>query len=250
MRKIPTLDIVSAACAAYRTNSNAIVTELGKSHVPNRELIKSYFNDNKHGLEVREEDRVHAESIIDQVQHQATMAALTGVGVTDYSSIVRDLITHPVVPTNRIGVVQWLPRYCADFVQAQDVRQQLGVLSYSSKYLGKPKDHVEIDFVTITKRYNTIYQAWRYTGHDNHGNLVGFLSKLSYNKPTFKIKGRIKRTVVSKFAEGGKTTFLAKVKEVTCQDTQHSLSHNQPALTAAIPEQPMKQKPSPTTSGH
>jgi hypothetical protein len=212
MKRVNTIDAISAACAAYRINGDRIVLSKTSGVTPNRDLIKSYFNDNALGLTVLDSDVEKANGLVTFLQYRYTLSAVTSRPLPDFAVHVNEIINAEVIPFNRIGIVQWIPRFTVDLETSEDVRNQLSMLSYSSKYLGRPGQRVEIEFVTITKRYNTVYQAWRYTGHDNHGNLVGFLSSVQYNEPTLKLNGNIKRTLVSKFSEGGKTTFLNQVK--------------------------------------
>ena len=117
------------------------------------------------------------------------------------------------VPSKNVGILTWVPKLHADLLKQEDILHQFAVLSFSSKAIGAKGATVEIDFVTVTERYNKEFGCWRYYGHDTLGNLVGFLIKNRLTTSSLKIKGRIKNIAVSKF-NGGKTTYLNYVKEL------------------------------------
>ena len=117
------------------------------------------------------------------------------------------------MPSRLVGIAMWAPKTYNDLQKADDVQHELTVLSFGSQYLGKEKDKITIDFVTITERFNKEFGCWRYTGHDTKGNLVGFLSKTKLLSVKTQVRGRIKATEQGKFT-GGRTTYLNYVKEI------------------------------------
>jgi hypothetical protein len=213
MPLIKTLDVIAAACAAYRENNDQIILESSDSTLtPNIKLLHAALSDN---TKVTDLDRANAAEIIEFLTHQQTLAGLTGKKLSDFvANVIETVAAEEVNPRFALSRLQWAPRLHMDMQKSQDIRNQLAVLSYGSKYLGKQYDKIEITFVTVSKRYNKMYQAWRYTGHDTHGNLVGFLLNKDIIAKEFKIKGSIKNIEMSRYAENGKTTFLSHVREI------------------------------------
>lgn len=211
MSMLNTEQVFEAAVAAFRINGNKVLTKSSGNMIANKVLIESEL---ANPSIVTDQDRAAAKELIEFFTYHRTMSSLVGKDSNEFTQLITTIIGVDRVPKRLIGLLQWAPRLGSDIHHAQEIRNQLAVLSYGSKFLGRPGDKVEIDYVVIHKRYNKPYQAWRYIGHDTHGNIVGFFNKLEITKPAFRIKGRIKQTETSRFAENGKTTYLSHVKEV------------------------------------
>jgi hypothetical protein len=212
-----TLDVIAASCAAYRVNNNQIIQDNSKSELtPNIKLVCATLIGNgfPDAVTLTEEDHAHANEIVEFLTHQNTLMTLVGKEFNEFTANILKFITVGQTNVRFFSLVMWAPKLHVDMQLMQEKQRQLATLSYGSKYLGKLKGKVEIDFVPIVKRYNKHYQAWRYTGHDTHGNLVGFFSNQNFTKEQFKIKGHIKSLETSRFAENGKTTYLSHVKEI------------------------------------
>jgi len=211
MSKVSTEQVFAAAVAAFRVNGNTVLRDSIEGKTANKVLIESEL---KNPSIVTDEDRVAAKQLIEFLTHQQTLSAITGKNLVEFGQLITVLASTEHITKRLIGLAQWAPRLYNDLQHAQEIRNQLAVLSYGSKYLGRVGEKVEIGFVTVQKRYNKTYQAWRYIGHDGHGNIVGFMNKQNFEQDQFQIKGRIKTTETSKFAENGKTTYLSHVKEL------------------------------------
>ena len=211
MSKVSTEQVFAAAMAAFRINGNSVLRESIEGKTANKVLIESELSNSSI---VTDEDRAAAKQLIEFLTHQQTLAGLTGKTLSEFNQLVTLLASTEKITKRLIGIAQWAPRLQQDLQRAQEIRNQLAVLSYGSKYLGRIGEKVQIGFVTVQKRYNKTYQAWRYIGHDGRGNIVGFISKHNFEKSEFQINGRIKTTETSRFAENGKTTYLSHVKEL------------------------------------
>jgi len=163
-------------------------------------------------IELLPEDSVTAEEIKNYILQRVMLSRLTDKALGDFIENISSLLEKDQVNTKHAGILAWAPKVYADLTKADDQRQEMYAISRSSRYIGKVGDKVEIDFTTITKRWNNNYGCFRYTGHDSEGNLVGFLSKNDYASQV-KIKGRIKATEESRYTNG-RTTYLNYTREL------------------------------------
>lgn len=212
MTQFKTVDIVAAAVIAYQQNGNAFFrkddSKLGI--VSNRKIVNSILTGD---IAITDSDVLAAERIIADFVQRFTMASLSGKPFNDYISQCVDLWTAGTVHKKYIGTLSWAPKVFDDLCKSDNQKHEFTVLSYGSKYLGAVGKTVEIDFTAISKRYNRPFQAWRYIGHDNNGNLVTFLSSTEFSNTSVCISGRIKTTELSNYTNG-KTTILSNVKEI------------------------------------
>lgn len=210
MPRYNTLDIVSAAVAAYRINGNQIIRE-SETQTPNRKIVDDILANKMQAT--TKEDVAHAVTIIEELKQRHTIASLSGKVLTEFQLNILKCFQSDTLPSRYVGILVWTPRLHADTLKQDELLHQFAIIGFSSKAIGTKGDKVEIDFVTVTERYNTDYGCWRYYGHDTRGNLIGFLIKNRVSESSVKIKGRIKNIAVSKF-NGGKTTYLNYVKEI------------------------------------
>lgn len=207
------LDVLSVACAAYRINGNEVLRESKDNKIANGVLVKAHYLDNKK-IEVTDEDCLQAQEVKDYISQRVMLFKLTGSPVSDFVQNIFELVEKDTVHLHKLGLLVWAPKVKADLVKVDDQRQELSVLSFGSQYLGKVGDKIETEFVAVTERWTTAYNCYRYTGHDNKGNLIGFLTGNKLSKlDGVKIKGRIKTIENGRFT-GGKTTYLNYVKEI------------------------------------
>ena len=217
MAHVNTLQFVSASVAAYRHNGNKVYRELtDQIQHTNKTLILSLMGEATPALlSITDDDKAHAKVIIDDILQRHTMSLLTGKKMPDFTMQVLNCIKEETTSPRLIGYITWVPSLF-DKLQAADAKDhQLSVHTYSSKYLGKLKDKIELDFVAIEERFSTQYNCWRYTGHDTKGNLIGFFrkEKLSGTGMPIRIKGNVKAHETSKSTKGN-TTYLNYVKEL------------------------------------
>ena len=217
MTQIKTLDLMTAAVAAYRINNKRIFRNDSKKGLSNQNIINSILNGD---VASTDSDRVQAEEIIANLVQRHTMATLSGKDLTQFAITCITFLDQDTVHKRYIGVVAWAPKVYEDLIKADQLKHEFTVLSYGSKYLGRVKERVTVNFTTISVRYNTYFQAWRYTGHDNNGNLVAFLTGTELSSTNVQIAARIRATEVSNYT-GGKTTILNQVREIK-SDSQYN----------------------------
>jgi hypothetical protein len=202
-----TQDVVAVACAIYREAGNKIVRE---GDDVSRDRLDMHFAKEK-TVTVTDADRDMAETVMSYVQQQTTINALTGAKVSAFVAEVVAIADAPEISERNFGRIVWLPKLYADMVAKDDVKQDLAHYTVTSKYVGKIKDKMEIDFTPLTVKYSRDYNCYRHLGHDGHGNLIGFLSKAQH---TGRIKGNIKRHATSTYHGNAKITYLNYVQGV------------------------------------
>jgi hypothetical protein len=141
------------------------------------------------------------------------MAGLVGSKVNPFTVQISELLTKETVPGFNIGQLVWAPKLHDDGVKQDGVKETVNHFLFTSNYIGKVKDRVEITFHLLESRFNNVYNCYRHVGHDGNGNLFGFLNKDSIPDGA-RIKARIKKCEASRFNGGAKTTYLNYVKVV------------------------------------
>ena len=214
MAKLSTVTVIAAAVAAYRTNGNSIITapKEGSPQLPNRMLVDAILGEKQEAITVTEDDITQAHAIVNGLQQRGMIAGLKGSKVSEFSGRIIEIANHEEMQAYNIGVMVWAPKLHTDMQQADSHQHEFNMLAFGSKYVGKVKDKIEIDFTPIVVRYNTHFNVWRHTGHDGHGNLVGFMKKDKIEGTT-RIKGCVKSQDHSRYTNG-KTTTLNYVKVI------------------------------------
>lgn len=212
MAKFSTITVIAAAVAAYRTNGNSFIThpKEGSLNIPNRDLVDAILSKKPDAISVTDDDVSQAVIIINDLQQRGMIAGIKGSKISDFTSRAIAIANDENIQSYNIGIAIWAPKLHADMQKADAHQHEFNMLAFGSKYVGKIGDKIEIDFVPITVRYNTNYNVWRHTGHDNHGNLIGFLKKDKIEGTT-RIKGCVKAQDHSRYTNG-KTTTLNYVK--------------------------------------
>lgn len=208
MATVNTLEVLSVACAAYRINGG-LLKEATSEKNSNSVLVKSHFRDAK-PLEVTDQDRESAESVKTYIQQTVMLSRLQSLPVNDFTNQISTILEAETTKLSNIGILVWAPKLCADLQKSADTKQQASLIGISSNYIGNVGNKVNVNFTTISKRFNNAYNCWRYLGHDGNGNLIGFLNKNEIKDGL--LKGKIKATEYSKYS-GGKVTYLNYVKE-------------------------------------
>lgn len=205
-RTIDCVELLAVAQAAYRTNGNQLLRESTQEHIANGILVKEFVYHNRPTVTVTDEDRTQARAIRDYITQRTMLSKLTGRMLNEFINKISDIISKEKTNLSDAGLLAWAPKIYADLLKADEAQQEFSLLGLSSNYLGSVGTRVEIEFHTITRRWNNNYGCFRYSGHDGNGNLVGFLCKHEY-PPVVRIKGRVKALDTGRLTQG-KTTYL------------------------------------------
>jgi hypothetical protein len=201
-----TTEVVAVACAIFREAGNTVKRDGTES---SRIRLEQHFADQL--VTVTEADRAMADTVISYVQQRATIDALTGARVGVFVQDVVALVDDKDISERNFGRIVWLPKLYNDMVAKDEVKQDLAHYTITSRYVGKIKDKLEVNFTPLTVNYSRDYNCYRHLGHDGRGNLIGFLSKAQHSGL---IKGNIKKHSTSSYHNNAKVTYLNYVQEV------------------------------------
>jgi hypothetical protein len=201
-----TRDVVAVACAIFREAGNTVKRDGTDS---SRIRLEQHFADQP--VAVTDVDREMAETVVTYVQQKSTLNALTGAKVSAFVQDLIELAGAENINSRQFGRIVWLPKLYTDMVAKDEAKQDLAHYIITSRYVGKIKDKLEIDFTPLTVNYSRDYNCYRHLGHDGHGNLIGFLSKAQHSGP---IKGNIKKHSTSSYHSNAKVTYLNYVQGV------------------------------------
>lgn len=207
-KRYDTKEVIAVSQAIFREAGNQIVRE---GLVSSRDKLDNHFNGSA-TVVVTDEDRALADTILTYVQQRTTMNALTGARVAEFVTDVITLTEKDTVSERDFGRIVWLPKLYTDMLVKDDAKIELAHYTVTSRFVGKIKDKLEIDFTPLTVMYHREYNCFRHLGHDGHGNLIGFLNKKRIAGP---IKGRVKKQEVSRYHGNAKVTYLSYVQENT-----------------------------------
>lgn len=206
------LEVLTVAQAAFRINGNKVIgtNQYPPTGVPNKTLILSHFN-NSHPIDIIDEDRVLGKEIRDHICQQMTISKLTNAAVAEFVATVSDTVAKDSVKLSEIGFVAWAPMIYVNMLENDRATINFAHYAGTSKHVGKIKSKIEINFTPITVRYNREYKCFRHTGHDDYGNLIGFLNK---DKLQGNITGRVKSHARSAHLSNSSITYINYVKVV------------------------------------
>jgi len=207
LKRHNTREVVAVTCAIFREANNSIVRAGTKSS--STRLIQHYAGAEQ--VTVTPADTEMADTVITYVQQRTTMDALTGAKVALFVKNVMSLLEEDTVGDRNFGTIVWLPKLYSDMVARDETRMELAHFAVTSKYVGKIKDKVEINFAPLTVNYHREYNCFRHLGHDGNGNLIGFLHKTQLSGT---IRGRVKKQEVSRYHSNARVTYLNYVQEV------------------------------------
>lgn len=211
-RAIDCIELLAIAQAAWRVNGNELIQAAKDGRIPNGTLVKESVYNNVPTVEVTAEDRTQAVAMREYITQRVMLSRLTGRSLSEFVNKINDIIIEEKTNPRNAGLVAWAPKVYSDLQKSDEAQQEFSLLGLSSGYLGRLGDKVELEFHTITKRWTSNYNCFRYTGHDGNGNLVGFLSKNDY-PAVVKLKARIKAHETGRLS-GGKTTYLNYTKAI------------------------------------
>lgn len=206
-KRYDTKEVIAVSQAIFREAGNQIVRE---GLVSSRDRLDTHFNESAK-IAVLDEDRELADTILTYVQQRTTMDALTGAKVAPFVREVVALVEKDTISERDFGRIVWLPKLYTDMLGKDDVKQELAHYTTTSKFVGKIKDKLTVNFTPMSYSYNRDYGCWRHLGHDGNGNLIGFLSK---QKMSGAITGRVKKQETSRYNGNAKVTYLNYVQGV------------------------------------
>lgn len=210
--KFAVIDVVSAACAIFRINDNKVVRDNPEQIPTSKQMIIDHFLNDK-TVEITDSDREQADTCIKQLQHRLLMAQLSSKSQSEFVEEITQLVLAPTetIGKNKLGLAVWIPKVVQSIVAEDQKNLEVARFAFNSKYVGKLGEKVELTFNPFSVKFVREYNCFRHFGHDEHGNLIGFLNKTQITGP---ITGRVKTHNTSKYHNGGRVTYLNYVKGV------------------------------------
>lgn len=206
------LEVLAVAQAAFRINSNKVVglADPPKGMVPNCKLMRDHF-DQIRAIEVTDEDRATANEMRGHIAQRLMLNKLSDWYASEFVEVVGELVAKSTVTRRELSSVAWAPRIYADMVTRDQATVALAHYTGSSKFSGKLKEKIQVNFTPITVKYSRDYYCFRHLGHDEYGNLIGFMHK---ERLSGRIAGRVKRHVKSDNLNRASITYINNVKAV------------------------------------
>jgi hypothetical protein len=218
-----TREALAAAIYAFKANGDTVVKDIyGSSHedkFPNKSYLLKHFVDTNmcaelSDFEITKELLVEADTVKQQLEYIITMSALTQGRLNSFITNCAELITQDTVTAKSFGTLVWVPKIVFDNERQTAAKLTIASMEYSSKYIGKVNELVELHFNLIEKRYIGRINCWAAYGNTNEGNLVRFLTKHEALCVTGQIKGRIKATDKDSYHGNAQVTSLNHVKKL------------------------------------
>lgn len=214
-KSYPTLDVVSAAIAAYESNGRNILRNPIRGDLvqdPNRQLIANYLEGNGAPFVVNDFHRKEAEGIVQYLQQTVIMQSLKGTPDRFLGQAV-DLISAQTVSTRDFGIVAWVPKLADDYQRKDRVREISARYEHHSHYVGHTRDKITTDFTLLEKRYVKTLDSWAVYGYDAAGNLLFYWAR-SLDKicEVGRISARIKDHREDEYKNNARITVLNYVK--------------------------------------
>ena len=223
---VNTIDALAVAIFAFQQNEQKVVKEIRQwpdasiKQWPNKNYLVSTFtkvsSDNfayPQPVTITNELREQAENLKLHIEQSMTMAMLTKGQVNPFLQSIYLGILNDEVHTSTFGLLVWVPKVMLDNQRSDATREISSTYERNSKFVGKEGDRITVNFTLIEKRYIRNVDTWAAYGHDEHGNLISFLTKKEHLVASGQIKGRIKGHEESRYRNNAKITKLNHVKE-------------------------------------
>jgi hypothetical protein len=214
--RVNTIDALALAIHALDVNTKVVKENDGSGLIPNTVYIRDYFGLNTEPATptvlISSDLREQAETVHTWFKHSITMSLLTGGNVNDFQKTVAELVAEDTVSPARFGVLIWAPKLYRDQLARDEVKETVMHIGYRSNWIGKEKQSVAINFTLLEKRWHREYNTWTAFGHDEHNNLVRFMTSHENRCATGKIQGRVKQHRNEYYYGGAKITILNFVK--------------------------------------
>ncbi len=107
----------------------------------------------------------------------------------------------------------WAPKLANDYQKKDQVREVSARFEYTSRYVGKIGDKIEVDFTLIDSRYIQSMDCHAVYGHDAQGNLIFYWAR--EEKKILKhgrMRGRVKAHKQDNYRGNAAVTTLNYVK--------------------------------------
>lgn len=203
--KYPTNRAIAASLIAYQQNNCRVISEPGNVDGVDIRTNKSIAYDILVSNKLTAEDINDAVEFIDEFKRLVVMLKLSSTKLSNFQNTCIELLNTE--NTASIGIAVYIPKIFNDLEQ-KDIQRTMFA---NSTYLGRIGEKISITFTKIKDSYSPQIDCFQYSGHDNNGNLISFLSKKKFDFDTASITGKVRKHENSKWTSGP-TTVLNYVK--------------------------------------
>lgn len=214
---------LAVAIYAFQTNNNQVVKTIHNAVNPdcfvNRCYLDKYFSDKKimeqiPDFTLSQELLEQADSMRQTIDYYVTIETLTKSYTNEFLNTIHRLVQHDQIHSKNFGILVWAPKLVHDYNERNNIREISLRLETQSKFIGKVKDSVTVDFTLIEKRWVRNCNCWAAYGHTPEGNLVKFLTKHENLCVNGMIRGKIKSIDNDTYRNMARVTTLNHVKTV------------------------------------
>ena len=217
-KQVNTLDALAIATHAFDINACVVKQYDEEKLIPNVVYVRDYFGLSKEvttpTVLISPDLLERAQAIKTWVEHNITMSLLKQGHVNDFQKLVAEIIDNESVNVKHLGILVWAPKLYHDQIARDSVREHVMQISYRSNWIGKEKERVNVDCTLLEKRFHSEYNSWTAFGHDQHNNLVRFMTKHEHLCASHKITGKVKDQGTERYHNNGKITTLNFVKAI------------------------------------
>jgi hypothetical protein len=215
LKLYPTPTVLATAVAAYEYNNSSIVrvpvTLNGVGYISNRQLIQDYVEGRGGPFVVNDGHHKRAEDIISYLEQTIIMQNLKG-GTDRFLGQVSAILANKEINIKEFGIVAWAPHLVDQYQKKDRAREVSARYEYTSRYIGRIGDKIEIDFTMIENRYVKNIDCWAVYGY-SQDNLVFYWAKtLDKVCEVGKISARIKDHKEDEYHGNARVTVLNYVK--------------------------------------
>lgn len=216
MIEFPTRDVVAVACAVFREQGfikrgdYQTLAEGEQPKQPNSSILYNHFlNDVK--IQVRDEDKVLAEVIIDYLRGLSFKAFERGL--TEFETNVLKFVNVEAVTKDKLGIAASLPQVYQRKLDADAWTIREAELAETSEYVGALNRRGNFTVVIEHVRSIPSTFSWLYTCSEGGKNIFKFFSTSIAGEvgQTITLSAYVKGHEVSKYS-GGKETMVNRVK--------------------------------------
>jgi len=205
---------LATAVSAFEINGHLIYKDPtrveDRTLVPNRQIIRETLDSE---AVVNQQQRDAADEIVVYLQQAEIMQTLTKGTADSFLVQINKLLANETVKANELGLLAWAPKLMRDYQAKDRVREISSQYETKSRYVGREREKITVDFTMIDKRYFKETNSWLVYGCDSDGNLMSYWANRADKVcETGKIQGRVKSHRQDSYRSNAKVTFLNFVK--------------------------------------
>lgn len=209
------MEVLAASYAAFDYTGKTVLRVPSEGARSNRELIDNYVNGRESPLVITEAHRQLAAEVGSYLDQVKLIKLLTHGRNDSFLESLIEAIKEDTVEHRSIGLIAWIPKSESDFRKQEKIKVESSLYEPQSKFVGKVKDTIQINFTLIEKRYLKDRDMYSVYGRDEHGNLFFYWANNAGKiVEAGAVQGRVKAHKVDPYRNKAHVTYLNYVKVV------------------------------------